>query len=249
MNRDRGSSEGQSPRGAPQTSNENSGLIDLRALMAAAKSTSRETSAAAPPRSREEPADGADSGHLAVYPLGAPPSQRPPAPSAPALVLDPRSDARQAPARAGRAQKAFAVGAVLVLVGVATGATVLLTGRSPSSTNAGVGQSSSQAAGAGQTSSTPAGNARVNVAPPGDATPDTAAQRDKAPADTAAPGTTSSPNTRARPGKPGPLPTPAKPPAGQPPATSQKTPPVTSPKADPCKGDLLCAMKRSTEHH
>lgn len=242
MNRDRGSSEGRAPRGAAPTSNENSGLIDLRALMAAARSTSNEPSGAAPPRPREDTADGADSGHLAVYPLGAPPSQRPPAPSAPALVLDPRNDAPPAPARAGRAQKAFAVGAVLLLVGVAIGATVLLAGRSPSTTNADAGQTSARA-GAGP--STPE-NAKVDVARPAGETPDTAAPRDKAPADTAAPGTSTPPNTRARPGK---LPAPGKPPAAQPPATPKKTPPVTSAKADPCKGDLLCAMKRSTEHH
>ncbi len=222
MNRDPFSSEGRAPRGASQTSNENSGLIDLRALMAAAKSTAH-----------DEPVDSAEIGHLPVYPLGAPASQPPPAP--PVQVAAP------AP-HAGRGQKVFAAVAVLVLAAVAAGVGVLLLARAPAGTTADVRVDT-----AGPTIHALPEAAKVDVAPPTDSP--VAAPRDPVPAVATAPGATPSPEIKARPGKPGPLPGPAKPPAGQKTATGQKTPPAKSPAADPCKGDLLCAMKRSTERH
>ncbi len=266
MNRDPVSSEGRAPRGAtsglrppvaaPATSGlrppvaapatsastENSGLIDLRALMAAAKATSGAPSGAmSPPLPGDEPADSAGVGHLAIYPLGAPPSQRPPPPP----IVAPE------PPRAGRGQKVFAAAAVLVLAGVLVGATALLVSRAPVSSPVdarSVQRSLVPGDNTEQALSRPAESARVTVTPPGDPHPESAGTHDPS-ADTASPGAGSAPATPVRPGKSGPLANPAKPPAGPKTVTGPKAPPVTTPKVDPCKGDLLCAMKRSTEHH
>jgi hypothetical protein len=215
MNRHPVPSEGTAPRGGDHANTDESGLIDLQALMAAHES-----------RATETPADAGVVQHIAVYPFGAPPSQRPPAP-APVAAVAPE------PPRPSHAKKALIAAAAVLLAGAA--AAGFLLGRTSPQT-----APNAPADSAGQALSTPAENARIG-APAGDP-----AQKAADPATT--PAETTGPSAPTQPRTTRPL-TPKTPKGPVQKVASKTTPPPPPPPADPCKGDLLCNMKRSTEKH
>ncbi len=208
--------------GAAPTTKDDSGIIDLRALMASATA-----------ESRDAPVGGAELTpipvvrHLSMYPFGAPSESPEVDPPAPAVGPAPRGSARRLGLLLGLGVALLAGGVTALLIPRTSSdgqraVAPLATTAPPSSVGA------QAPAFQGTPESLPAPSLRPEVTSPVETLPAEAANA--APVKAAPP--------RSRPPvkkpqaavKPVPVSAPAKPP----------------PPADTCKGNLLCAMKRAT---
>jgi hypothetical protein len=212
---------------APTATKDDSGVIDLHALMAAAQAMAAAESQR-PAASGDERTPVPVVRNLAVYPFGAPPAlDSAPPPAQPA----PRGFSRRGTV-------------MMVLGGVALGgavaAVVLARASHP-------GEEPARApASAGDTAALTAETARL-PGPPQDVDTTSPGREPTSPAKSAAPVEPVLPAKSAGPRVVGPV---VKAPVVKTPVV--KTPAVAtgkpaSPAADPCNGDLLCAMKRATE--
>lgn len=216
---------------AAPASNDDSGLIDIRALMAVAQGAER---ANRPSASEITPIPTVQ--NLDIYPFGPPVAPEPTAPQAPALDATP---ARSAPRR-----KAIPfIGAAALLVALAVGGAVLFRPQAPGGEGPRAGADNGAGAlSGGQNTPTTNSPQRVGSSPSEDAAKGPVEATNKDPVVVAPPE-----DKRAKPATPGRSVPAGKLPKGVPPKDVSKGPKPPPPPKSTCRADdLLCHMKQST---